>query len=527
MASDADLKRIADSRQARIRNLLKSWRDTLSAEGRAYDKLAVSVYATWGGECVLRAIAEGPHADKTALKGGTLFRLWDGQLARPTVDLDLQAIDPATPGTELRDWLLGALCSDAFAEATGLVCRRENLEVGVIKDGVLPEAWRIEGDVTLGPPITESTSVRLCVEATWGRAPAEAIERIEAAPLVPKDASFRLLAARPEWMAAEKLHSLVSRGADNSRLKDFYDLAVQLLPRPGFSPEVLSLCLRHVFDVEFKGKHAWPDTADRAVGLTAGFADRERAAFWATRRWPELVGRTWTSADPTLGEACESIALRLERMGLLSPCPTAEAAVAFRALSDGGDRAACAALGALIRLSPAAGPRLRDRVAAMAAADGRPRPDAGAVLDDRLATLRRADGFDEVESAAAALGLPLDAAVGRIAAALRPEGAPGLPCTAPSAEPAAERQPVPADRLERAVGNLACGNLNGWLTGLSTLAEAMAAGQDVSGFEVPAPPLDRAKAAKAWASVARRNGFEPDLDAVLSAVRGAAAPAMR
>jgi hypothetical protein len=523
---DDELKRLAYSKQARIRAVMQQWRDHLAAQGRRYGKIDVSIYAAWGGECLLREIASGPHADKTVLKGGTLFRVWDGLSARPTMDLDLQAIDQDTPGTDLRDWLLDAICSPAFAESTGLVCRRDALKVSTIKDGVLPEAWRIEGDATLGPPIAKAVDVHLCVEATWGCPPRDAVARSKVAPLLSKEASYSLLTAKPEWMAAEKLHSLVHRGLGNTRLKDFHDLALRLLPGEGFDPALLRGCLSHVFEVEFKGEDAWPADADAAPALTSAFATPEASGLWIERRWPEYVGRPWDPLrDPTLGHVCESIAIRLERMGLLAPCAVSRHALAFEALGRQGS--SFGALGALLSASalpgfPAA--RLRDRLAAEDWVSGAPRRDPAAVLAAVLDGAERTKGFAAVAAEARQAGAPIEELVGRLSAAMSGEPT-AIPAEARVDRAAAAPEPVSDERLGTLAAKLASKNLNDWLTGVATLCQARAVGQDVSAWAAAEPPVDRAKAAKAWASVARRNGFEQDLDKVMDDF--AAAPTAR
>jgi hypothetical protein len=526
---EGELRRMAESRRAHIRSLLSAWRAHLAASGRVHDKLNVSVYATWGGECVLRAIASGPHGGSTVLKGGTMFRVWDGLDARPTTDLDLQAIDASVPGGELRDWLLETLCSPGFTETTGLVCRREDLKVTAIKDGVLPDAWRIDGDVTLGPPLADSAVVRLCVEATWGAPPEAACERIDVTPLLPKDSPFGFLVTRPEWMAAEKLHSLVGRGAANTRIKDFYDLAVLLLPRPGLDPALLKGCLDHVFAVEFGGRDPWPADADGAVALTAAFADAAKSAEWEAKWWPGLSGRPWRPGeDATLGQACEAIAVRLESLGLLAPCPTSARASAYRRLVAAAERgdamAAAAAMGTLFS-RPVDGIRLRERLAAEDRLGGRPVGGYAEALSAAYSALGRAQGFQEVEAAAAAVGSPLAEAVAELSAAMSSRGFAREVAKPPAAPPIAERPEVPPERLADVPRKLSSGRLDWWLVGVATLAEAEAAGQAVGAVEVPPPPLGMDKAVRAWAGVARRQGFDADLAAVLERIAAGRGPA--
>jgi hypothetical protein len=110
-----------------------------------------------------------------------------------------------------------------------------------------------------------------------------------------------------------------------------------------------------------------------------------------------------------------------------------------------------------------------------------------------------------------------------LARELATDASPAAPTDAPKEERTVEL--VSKARLDAVGAMFASGQLNTWLNALATLCQARAAGQDVPAVDVPEPPLDRAKAAKAWASVARRCGFDADLDAVLAGFTPAALPA--
>jgi hypothetical protein len=538
------LAKLAESKRTRIRAMMQAWREHLATQGRKYDKLDVSIYAVYGGEAVMRAIASGPYGDTTVLKGGSLFRLWEGPSSRPTMDLDLQAVDPTVPSEQVRDWLMEALLDPEFTASTGIVVKPGDLKVTSIKDGILPGAWRIQGDVTLGPPIADSTRIHLCIETTWGYAPTAAYGKSTVPALLPKEESFSMMTAHREWMLAEKLHSLISRGSDNTRLKDFFDLATKLLPHPSLDLDRIGVCLQHVFTKEFQDQHKMPATADGAVALTAAYGEKngqEMAKQWEKRKWAEFEGRSFDpKRDPTVGEACEAIAYHLERLGFLAPCPTAEASAAHRALvtaagqfakgSKDAGTAACSALGTLVRLADKLdSARLVARINAENWALGAGKPVASADFAAAVKILADDGVISEVAlNVDGALGHPLEAELAKLQSMLKADQ-PVAAVTKPNEKKASGKREMTPERIQQAIKNVANPALNTWLVGVATLAEAVQGGYDLTGveFSIVEPNGGFDKAAKPWASIASKNGFVEDVRTVISEIEAANTPTRR
>jgi hypothetical protein len=345
--------------------------------------------------------------------------------------------------------------------------------------------------------------------------------------LISRDPIGSLPAATQEWLAAEKLYGIVSNGSVNTRLKDFYDVARLLLPRAALAPKALRGCLERVFEGEFGGRVRWPVSADSAAALGADFASAEQEAFWQSRRWAELEGRPFDPGrDPSLAATCEAVALGLERLGLLAPGRAAAASAALSRLSaaPAGDAGALlSGFAAFFDAVRVVGPR---RVAARREAERRAGGGGPRALEALAGAVRAADAAGTLPAVSAAW-----AAAGR--GSLREAVtvlASGMDALAVPAAEAPGRSPVPAseitpERLAVAAQRVAGDDLNAWIVGLSTLAEARAAGLDVSGIEVSPPPGRPGAAQKGWAGVARRHGFDGDLDAVLADLRAAAPPA--
>jgi hypothetical protein len=327
------VNRVADSKRAKLKTTLSELRARHQAEGRSFPRVDIALLEAYAGECVLREIASGPYAKNIVLKGGTMFRVWDRASSRPTRDVDVQIVGDVDP-VEVQRWLVDAITTAEFAERTGIVVERDKLSLRPIKEGLLPDSLRIEGDVSLGKGERRETRIRLCLEVVVGAVPAEAVEMREVDGLLSKDAPFQVMCARAEWMIADKLHSIVSRGADNTRLKDWHDV-LHLSRVADVDAERLRVLLSHVFEKEFRGD-GMVSTADEALGLTARFATGGNgdamAAQWVERRWKEFEGRAWRDGDETLGETAEAIGVWLEDIGVLrAASPTS---LSFRALRD-------------------------------------------------------------------------------------------------------------------------------------------------------------------------------------------------
>ena len=289
-------------------------------------------------DCFLRALAASPVGRDFVLKGGNLFRVWDpsGSGAfRPTNDIDMQS--DLAPG-DLREMLRPVVETPAFRERTGLLFDLDGMRVSAISKGFL-QATRLEGQVVLGAPDERgrATTLPFCLEATWGPAPEGAVTLSRWRSVLQADPDFELGTSRPEWMIAEKFHSLVSRGVATSRLKDFRDLCV-LLPREGVDAAPLRGCADHVFS-EFGQERLLPRSADGVPALAPSFADAGREELWQRSRWPEWEGRAFDpEIDPTLLETLAAICHGLEARGLLAPTPAGALARALLDLNHGCDR---------------------------------------------------------------------------------------------------------------------------------------------------------------------------------------------
>lgn len=324
MSDDTRIRGASASAKARLRSGLQDLAARYAEEGRRYQNLDGNVFILYALESFLHALSQGERGRHFVLKGGNLFRVWEGMgTPRPTGDLDMQCVDDARDFRDVRDLkaeVEAIVCTAEFREATGLVFDLDAFALTPIRKGGLV-AYRLEGKVQLGPnsPVgPRPAEIPFCLEVTYGPPPRGAVELQRWNSVVPRGPSFELLASRPEWMASEKFHSVVTRGTANTRLKDYRDLA-QLLRLASFDDQLLHTCIRQVFE-ELGHSSLVPERVSDVTTLSHAFATPENETLWQRRRFMEWEGRDFDPArDATLSETIAATATELEARGVLAP----------------------------------------------------------------------------------------------------------------------------------------------------------------------------------------------------------------
>lgn len=162
---------------------------------------------------VLRRVARSAHAEALVLRGGLLPQLWAGPRRRATRDIDFLCLSDADLG---RSW-------GAVAEVLGQS----------VDDGLGYELDTLRGEVIW--PETDFPGHRFRLDVAFrGEVHSLQIDLGFGDPLVPPAAwvdypclagpPARVRCARPELMAAWKLHGLFEHGARRWQAKDIYDL---------------------------------------------------------------------------------------------------------------------------------------------------------------------------------------------------------------------------------------------------------------------------------------------------------------
>ncbi len=246
---------VAASVRARLLNVAK-------AQGVDFNQVLVR----FALERILYRLAQSQHGERFLLKGALLFTLWYDMPHRATRDADLLGFGPSDLDTVAQTFReIAAIAVDdgiTFDPASVTVeeIRKEAVYGGVrvVIAGELAKArCKTQIDVGFGDAVTP--------------APEDSVF-----PVLLDDLPAPRLRTYPTYtVVAEKLHAIALLGMTNSRLKDYFDLAV-LLKRETLDTDLLAQAIKATF--ERRGM-SLPDAMP--IGLTDEFAhDASRQSLW-------------------------------------------------------------------------------------------------------------------------------------------------------------------------------------------------------------------------------------------------------
>ncbi|HET7506031.1 MAG TPA: nucleotidyl transferase AbiEii/AbiGii toxin family protein, partial [Kofleriaceae bacterium] len=216
------------------------------------------VLTRYANERLLFRLATSEHGERFVLKGAALFTLWTGRPHRATRDLDL--LGYGDPGVEnVREIFADVLALDVPDDGV-------RFDLGTLTAGLIREEQEYGGVRVEFIARVTNAQVRLQIDVGFGDAITPAASVVEFPPLLDFPAP-RLRAYPRETVVAEKLEAMVQLGMANSRMKDFYDIAV-LARGFDFDGEVLARAIRATFE---RRKTPLPTTTP--VALTAAFAE--------------------------------------------------------------------------------------------------------------------------------------------------------------------------------------------------------------------------------------------------------------
>jgi predicted nucleotidyltransferase component of viral defense system len=231
------------------------------AQGRPFQEL-LQYFAM---ERFLYRLSKSPFSDRFVLKGALLLTAWRAPLSRPTMDIDLAGRTSNELGHIAE--LVGAVCA-IVAEPDGVEFDRASIEVSRIKEGADYAGVRVRFHATLA-----KARIPMQIDIGFGDVMVPGPTQVEYPTLL--DFPAPVLQAYPrETVIAEKLEALTKLGLLNSRMKDYYDLA--LLSRMySFEGENLIEAIVATF------RHRGTSIEAEPIGLMDAFyADRARAVQW-------------------------------------------------------------------------------------------------------------------------------------------------------------------------------------------------------------------------------------------------------
>ena len=225
------------------------------------------VLVRYANERLLFRIASSRYGQQFVLNGAALFTLWTGRPHRATRDLDLLGF--GAPGVDhVREVFAEVLALDVPDD--GVRFDHASLAVDLIRKEQAYGGVRVE----LVARVTNA-QVRLQVDVGFGDAITPEASLVDFPPLLDFPAP-RLRAYPRETVVVEKLEAMVQLGMANSRMKDFYDVAV-LARDFEFDGALVARAIRATFE---RRRTALPMTPP--VALTAGFAeDSTKMTQWS------------------------------------------------------------------------------------------------------------------------------------------------------------------------------------------------------------------------------------------------------
>jgi len=234
-----------------------SVRQRLLNQSRAQNRPFQEVLQYFAMERFLYRLARSPNADRFILKGALLLTAWRAPLSRPTMDIDL-AGRTNNQLDHIKE-IVGAVCEIAV-DPDGVDFNRASIVVSRIKEDADYEGVRVQFHAILA-----RARIPMQLDIGFDDVITPGPTEIEYPTLL--DFPAPMLRAYPkETVVAEKLEALTILGMLNSRIKDYYDLA--LLSRMyHFEGERLAEAIRATFHHRGTGIESEP------IGLTQAYCD--------------------------------------------------------------------------------------------------------------------------------------------------------------------------------------------------------------------------------------------------------------
>ena len=274
--SDRQVTNVPASIRARLRNAAKE-------QDVEFNQILI-YYAI---ERFLYRLSQTEWSDRLIIKGAIMLRAWGTPLGRPTRDIDFLGRFDSSP-----EAVIAAVqeCLGVEYVADGLVFDPE------IKTGSINAANRYPGIRVVVTGHLSGARFKLQLDIGIDNAVVPDPEWVDYPTLLDLEAP-RILVYMPPTAVAEKFEAMVSRGAANSRMKDFYD--VWLLARTNeFDGRELSAALLATFT------HRETDlSSEPPLALTAGFF----ADAAVQGQWSAFLAKSEIEAPESLGEVCIAI----------------------------------------------------------------------------------------------------------------------------------------------------------------------------------------------------------------------------
>jgi hypothetical protein len=224
------------------------------------------VLTRYGVERLLYLLSRTPAAERFILKGAVLFYIWEGEIPRPTRDVDFLGYGDASPKVVAA--VFREVCG-ATVEPDGLSFMSSSVRAAQIRDRQEYGGVRVKLTAMLG-----RARVPLQIDVGFGDAVTPRAE-VATFPALLDFPAPRVRAYPTASVVAEKFQAMVALGIANTRMKDFYDL-YRLSETQDFDGEVLAAAIRATFE-----RRGTPIPSELPLALGDAFAgDADKQAQW-------------------------------------------------------------------------------------------------------------------------------------------------------------------------------------------------------------------------------------------------------
>jgi nucleotidyltransferase AbiEii toxin of type IV toxin-antitoxin system len=225
------------------------------------------VLTRYGVERLLYRLSRTPAGERFILKGAVLFYIWEGEIPRPTRDVDFLGYGEASPKAVAA--VFREVCG-ATVEPDGLSFMSSSVRAAQIRDRQEYGGVRVKLTAMLG-----RARVPLQIDVGFGDAVTPGAE-VATFPALLDFPAPRVRAYPTASVVAEKFQAMVALGIANTRMKDFYDL-YRLSENQDFDGETLAAAIRATFD-----RRGTVLPSDVPLAFAAAFAtDAEKQAQWS------------------------------------------------------------------------------------------------------------------------------------------------------------------------------------------------------------------------------------------------------
>jgi hypothetical protein len=188
-------------------------------------------------ERFLYRVSRSPHRERFVLKGALMLQRWSGSSTRSTKDIDFLGQE-----TAVADEIAAMIreCLSTTVDDDGIVFDVKTVEAAAIRIEAKYDGVRVLFRGKLG-----NAEIPMQVDVGFGDVVTPGPADITYPTLLEHPAP-ELLGYTPETSIAEKLEAMVTLDVANSRMKDFFDIALLVRTR-SFSGSVLARAVSATF----------------------------------------------------------------------------------------------------------------------------------------------------------------------------------------------------------------------------------------------------------------------------------------